>query len=32
MVEANCLIDIPDEKARINMGDVVMIQPFADLI
>lgn len=32
MVEANCLIEIPDEKARINMGDVVMIQPFADLI
>ncbi len=32
MVEANCLIEIPDEQQGIRAGEKVMIQPFSDLI
>ncbi|OPX55218.1 molybdopterin molybdotransferase [Oceanospirillum multiglobuliferum] len=32
MVEANCLIQIPDPIARVQEGDLLIIHPFADLL
>lgn len=32
MVEANCLIQIPDPIARVQEGDSLIIHPFADLL